>query len=66
MDYSLLLDRCASTGAEYVAMIEDDVISLRGWFAKMEQALVEAERKTHLRGSVTCEFIRYSLGHLAN
>lgn len=63
LDYRLLLDTCASTGAEYVAMIEDDVISRRGWFPKMEQALVEAERKTHLRGFITCKCLRYRGDH---
>lgn len=57
LDYRLLLDRCSGTGAEYVAVIEDDVISLRGWFPKLEQALVEAEHKTYLRGSTTCELL---------
>lgn len=60
LDYTLLLEKCASTGAEYVAMIEDDVISVAGWFHRMRDALVEAESKSHLRGFTTCKcFKRY-------
>jgi hypothetical protein len=66
LDYRMILERCASTGAEYVAMIEDDVISLCGWFSKMERALVEAERKTYLHGSISCECIRYGGDHFTD
>lgn len=53
-DYRHLLEKCADTGAEYIAVLEDDVIALHGWYHRMRHALRLAETMSHLRGSHSC------------
>lgn len=38
LDYAFLLDECYKTGASLIAMIEDDVIALYGWYARALKA----------------------------
>lgn len=45
-DYGYLLEACLKTGAPYIAVLEDDVIAMDGWFHRTEAALAEAETET--------------------
>lgn len=38
-DYKYLLNDCYETGAQYVAMIEDDTLAVDGWFQRLLDAL---------------------------
>ncbi|KIX02446.1 uncharacterized protein Z518_08387 [Rhinocladiella mackenziei CBS 650.93] len=46
-DYTYLLKDCYDTGAEYVAMIEDDTLAVAGWFRRLVSALNSVLTKTH-------------------
>lgn len=54
-DYAYLLDACKQTGAQYIAMVEDDVIAREGWYARTMKALKDVERKTREMGHENCE-----------
>lgn len=56
-DFGLVLKECFETGAEYVAMLEDDVLAMDGWMHRSLKALEEVEEK--VAGSYDgeeCEF----------
>ncbi|KAL9604336.1 MAG: hypothetical protein Q9219_000524 [cf. Caloplaca sp. 3 TL-2023] len=38
-DYTYLLETCIRTGATHIAMIEDDVLAVQGWYARTSAAL---------------------------
>lgn len=38
-DYTYLLKACQAVNASYVAMLEDDVLALDGWYHRTRQAL---------------------------
>ena len=38
-DYRYLLSDCYDTGAQYIAMIEDDTLAVEGWFQRLLDAL---------------------------
>lgn len=42
-DYTYLLKACHKTGSPYIAMFEDDVIALDGWYHRTIAALAKAE-----------------------
>ncbi|RMZ91415.1 hypothetical protein DV736_g1337, partial [Chaetothyriales sp. CBS 134916] len=46
-DYTYLLGNCYDTGAEYIAMLEDDTLAVEGWFSKAMGALQDV--KTNMR-----------------
>ncbi|KAH7374147.1 hypothetical protein BKA64DRAFT_688773 [Cadophora sp. MPI-SDFR-AT-0126] len=52
-DYTYLLRDCYATGAQYVVMVEDDTLAVRGWYARALAALksVEAAMKKRPDGS---------------
>ena len=45
-DYMYLMKACHNTGAPYIALFEDDIVAMDGWFHRTERGLREAERKT--------------------
>ncbi|KAJ5114073.1 hypothetical protein N7456_002607 [Penicillium angulare] len=45
-DYTYLMKDCYDTGAEYVAMIEDDTLAVKGWLSSTLQALDIVKRRT--------------------
>lgn len=45
-DYTNLLKNCYDTGAEYVAMIEDDTLAVKGWLPSALQALDDVKQRT--------------------
>lgn len=53
-DYAYLLRACHSTGSPYVAIIEDDVIAMDGWYHRTLQALEDAEEQTRQMGASKC------------
>ena len=55
-DLTYLLKRCVDTGAEYVLVVEDDVVAARGWYEKMKDAVREVESKMWEKGLSDCEF----------
>ncbi|OMP83423.1 hypothetical protein BK809_0004804 [Diplodia seriata] len=57
-DYAYLLQACANTGAAYVVMLEDDVVALDGWYARMREALRVAEEKTRMMGKESFLYLR--------
>jgi hypothetical protein len=45
-DFTTLMGDCYESGAEYVAMVEDDTIAVKGWFPTAMQALDVVEQRT--------------------
>ena len=48
-DYTYLLKDCYDTGADYVAMVEDDTIAVRGWYKRAMDAVQEVETSMRAR-----------------
>lgn len=44
-DYTMLLRACQRTGAGHVAILEDDVLALDGWYHRARRAIALAEQK---------------------
>lgn len=44
-DYTYLLQRCYDTGAQWIAMIEDDTLAVDGWYPRAMEALQTADEK---------------------
>ncbi len=49
-DYTYLLKACAAVGTPYIAMLEDDVIALDGWYHRTQEALQQVEDQSVLKG----------------
>ncbi|PLB54937.1 hypothetical protein P170DRAFT_470370 [Aspergillus steynii IBT 23096] len=45
-DYTHLMKNCYDTGAEYVAMIEDDTLAVKGWLPSALRALDAAQERS--------------------
>ena len=45
-DYTYVLNRCISTGAPYVAILDDDVLAVTGWFNRTMNAVEIANART--------------------
>lgn len=45
-DYTYVLNRCISTGAPYVAILDDDVLAVAGWFNRTMTAVEIANART--------------------
>lgn len=54
-DYTYLLKACHATGAPYIAMFEDDVIAMDGWYHRTLSAIDHAENK---RGMANFLYLR--------
>jgi len=46
LDHSLLVETCRDHGADYFALVEDDIIASRDWFARLKRGLAYVEAKT--------------------
>lgn len=44
-DYTYVLQRCQDTGAQWIAMIEDDTLAVDGWYPKAMEALQIADEQ---------------------
>jgi hypothetical protein len=45
-DYTFLLKACSDVGTPYIAMLEDDVIAMDGWFHRTQKALEKVVEKS--------------------
>lgn len=54
-DYGLLLKQCMDVNASYVAIMEDDVLALDGWYHRAKGALKDIERKASRNGIGDCK-----------
>lgn len=57
-DYTYLLNDCYATGAEYIAMIEDDTLAVRGWYPRALTALRNVEARMARRPNVAWVYMR--------
>ncbi|KAI0478866.1 hypothetical protein GGR56DRAFT_664859 [Xylariaceae sp. FL0804] len=57
-DVSVVLGECVATGAEYVLLVEDDVVALDGWLHRTLAALDEVEAKTAGLGRTSFLYLR--------
>lgn len=55
LDYLYLLKACHNTGAEYVAMLADDVLALDGWYHRTMAALEAIESHRRLTNAPSCK-----------
>ena len=71
-DYTYVLSRCISTGAPYVAILDDDVLAVAGWFNRTMDAIEFANARTpqqkrsnwlYLRLFYTEEFFGFNKEH---
>ncbi|KAI0376756.1 integral membrane protein [Hypomontagnella monticulosa] len=58
IDYSVLLNECASVNPKYTMTLEDDVIALDGWFHRALGALQAAAEKTRALGRHNFLYLR--------
>jgi hypothetical protein len=45
-DFTTLMSECYKSGAEYVAMLEDDTLAVKGWFPSAMRALSTVQQRT--------------------
>ncbi|KIN09161.1 hypothetical protein OIDMADRAFT_48987 [Oidiodendron maius Zn] len=57
-DYTQVLKECENVGAKYVAVVEDDILALDGWFHRMRKGLQEVERRTKMKGQSGFFYLR--------
>ncbi|PHH90327.1 hypothetical protein CDD83_3963 [Cordyceps sp. RAO-2017] len=50
LDHSVLVEHCRLRGTPYFALIEDDVVASRNWFARLRTALQHVERRATRTG----------------
>ena len=53
-DYTYLLKACSKIDAPYVAMVEDDVLAMDGWYHRTMKGLKTAELQTRRKGALHC------------
>jgi GR25 family glycosyltransferase involved in LPS biosynthesis len=61
-DYSYLLKACYKQGTPYIAMFEDDVVAVDGWYHRTQAALEQAEALAALK-SASPDFLYLRLFH---
>jgi hypothetical protein len=54
-DYTYLLKACEAVGAQYVVMLEDDVLAMDGWYHRTRQALHSIKEQMSVKGAEACE-----------
>jgi hypothetical protein len=52
-DYAYLLEACSASGTPYMALLEDDIVALDGWFRRTIDGIAAAQRQTRLRYNAT-------------
>lgn len=56
-DFRYVLDACYNTGASHVALVEDDVLAVDGWFPKTMSGIQKMKQMTAAEGGRNdCEF----------
>ncbi|KAF1968923.1 hypothetical protein BU23DRAFT_255746 [Bimuria novae-zelandiae CBS 107.79] len=48
-DYQVVLQRCAAMHTPYIAVFEDDVVAMEGWYARAMRAVERAEWKSAVK-----------------
>jgi hypothetical protein len=56
-DYLQMLKECYSVEAKYIAIIEDDVLALDGWFHRTRRGLEDVEKQTQENGENGCKYL---------
>lgn len=56
-DYAFLLKSCYDIGCPFIAMVEDDVVALDGWFHRTIAGLKMAQDKTFALGKAMDDFL---------
>jgi hypothetical protein len=51
LDYTYLLKACVDMGSPYIAMLEDDVLAMDGWFHRTRNALSQIEKSSDSKNS---------------
>jgi len=71
-DYGLLMKQCMDTNATYVAIMEDDVLAMDGWYHRTRAALKDIERKETRKGLKDCrspcypqDFSKFQTNHIS-
>lgn len=44
-DYTYVMQRCQDTGAQWITMIEDDTLAVKGWYPKAMEAIQTADEQ---------------------
>ncbi|THC96040.1 hypothetical protein EYZ11_004461 [Aspergillus tanneri] len=57
-DYAYLLKTCEAVNASYVAILEDDILALDGWYHRTQYAVEEADRMTNEKGASKWLYLR--------
>lgn len=57
-DYTYLLRHCLETGAEWIAMLEDDTIAVAGWYPRLLEALEETNQQRVWTGKADWLYLR--------
>ncbi|KAK3327028.1 hypothetical protein B0T19DRAFT_449459 [Cercophora scortea] len=50
LDHSALVEACRKRGARYFALVEDDIVASRAWFARLRRALPYIEQRAARTG----------------
>ncbi|KAK3681367.1 hypothetical protein B0T22DRAFT_473268 [Podospora appendiculata] len=50
LDHSALVEACRNRGARYFALVEDDIVASRAWFARLRKALPYVEQQAARTG----------------
>jgi hypothetical protein len=56
-DYTYLLKACEATGAPHIAMLEDDVIAMDGWYHRTRSGIDQAGRECLRNGRGPSDFL---------
>jgi hypothetical protein len=71
-DYGLLMKQCMDTNVTYVAIMEDDVLAMDGWYHRTRAALKDIERKEARKGLKDCrspyypqDFSKFQTNHIS-
>ena len=48
-DYTFVLEKCASTGAQWIAMVEDDTLAVKNWYPRAMAALEQADDRLRVQ-----------------
>ncbi|QMW42654.1 hypothetical protein G4B11_006024 [Aspergillus flavus] len=58
LDYTYLLKACTAIGTPYTVMLEDDIITLDGWYHRTKEAISAVERQTAEKKALKWLYLR--------
>jgi hypothetical protein len=56
-DYTYLLKACEATGAPHIAMFEDDVVAMDGWYHRTRSGINQADKECVRNGRNPSDFL---------